>query len=369
MNKNKIIIIVGMILIAVVTAVIVCLNYDRINSYIENRSWEIVDSIATIPVSEYVSVTGGSKLMLLTSDAIRMYSDTSKAVYETEVSSNSFLTDSEREFYVVANGTDNKIFLLKDDVKVWELTVKGNVLNVSVNKNGYVAITYSQSGYKSLVKVINPNGEELFTNFLATTYVVDAEISNDNKILAIAEVDAEGILVKSNVKLIHIDKIEDQAVNMISMANNELVIDIEFNDNNQILILKDKGVDLLTDEKELVNVASYTYSAVPYATIVGKNQVVLVKKTATGIFDSTCSVQIIKDDELHEYELNSIPQHIYVMNKTIALDLGSQVIFINTNGKLMKKCNTNGQVKEIVLYDNGNMAALILRDGIEIIKI
>lgn len=369
MKKNKLIVIISMLLIATITAVIVYLNYERITQYIENRSWEIVDSIATIPISDYIDINGGNKLIVATGEKIISYTNSSTYVSETDYISNSVLTDAEREYYIIANQNENKISMFKEDEKSWEITLNGKILGINVNKNGYTAIIYSQSGYKSLVKIIKPNGEELFTNFLATTYAIDAEISNDNKILAIAEVDTEGIIVKSNLKLIHIDKIEEQTFSTINLENNELVIDIEFNDENEILILKDKGIDLLKNETELINLTNYTYSEVPYSTIEGKNEAVLVKKTATGIFDSTCKIQIIKEKTINEYELNSVPQNIYVLNKTIALDLGSQIVFINTNGKLLKKCNTSGQVQDIILYDNGNMAALILRDSIEIIKI
>ena len=58
---------------------------------------------------------------------------------------------------------------------------------------------YSQAGYKSLIKVFSNTGKELFTNYLASTYAIDVAISNDNKTLAVAEIDANGIIYAVNL--------------------------------------------------------------------------------------------------------------------------------------------------------------------------
>ena len=46
-----------------------------------------------------------------------------------------------------------------------------------------------------------------------------------------------------------------------------------------------------------------------------------------------------------------------------------KILFLNTNGRFLKHCRLDGQVKEIKLYGNGSMAALVFRDRIEIIKL
>lgn len=40
-----------------------------------------------------------------------------------------------------------------------------------------------------MVKVYSPEGKDLFTMYLSTTYAVDIDISEDNKYLAVAEID------------------------------------------------------------------------------------------------------------------------------------------------------------------------------------
>lgn len=112
--------------------------------------------------------------------------------------------------------------------KVWENIIPGNIYSVYVNKNGYVAVTYKQSGYKSLVKIISPTGIELFTSYLASTYALDVAITNDNKTLAIAEVDTEGIHVTSAIKIIDINNLENSNVKRFALDENSIIVNIEY---------------------------------------------------------------------------------------------------------------------------------------------
>ena len=53
----------------------------------------------------------------------------------------------------------------------------------------------------------------MFTTFLASTRAVDVSISNDNKYLAIAEVDTSGTMVQSYIRIMSIDKAEEDPTN------------------------------------------------------------------------------------------------------------------------------------------------------------
>ena len=48
-------------------------------------------------------------------------------------------------------------------------------------------------------------GDELFKTFLKSTRVVSTSISEDNKYLAIAEIDTSGTIIQSNIKIISIE--------------------------------------------------------------------------------------------------------------------------------------------------------------------
>ena len=70
-----------------------------------------------------------------------------------------------------------------------------------------------------------------------------------------------------------------------------------------------------------------------------------------------------------EIGIDRTPQSIDTNNTIIALNLGDEVLFFNTNGKLEKRYELENQLLAVKLYNKGNMAALVFRNKIELIKL
>lgn len=357
------------LLFVVLVGVITYFNYDRIEEYIENKNWQLADSIATIQTDDISQIVAGKSLITLTKSSIDFYTNSNKIENTISVTTNEIVTDAAGDYTVVADKTLGNIYLMKDVTKVWETKVTGSVLGVVVNKNGYVAVIYSQPGYKSIIKVLKANGEEMFTTFLASTYALDVAIADNNKNLAVIEVDTDGIKLISKIKLLEIDGTGENKVDTLYEESNCLVLDIEYKNANELLLLKDNGVALIDSEKNVKELLKYSYSDVAYSTIENAKNIVVVRKIATGIFGSESVVEIYENETKKEYKLSSTPQSVHVQNKIIALNMGNEVIFVGTNGNLIKRYTLGGQLKDIKLYDNGNFAALVFRNKVELIKI
>ena len=65
--------------------------------------------------------------------------------------------------------------------------------------------------------------------------------------------------------------------------------------------------------------------------------------------------------------VDSVIKEVYCYNNVIALNLGSEVHFIGTNGWLIKKYISNQEVRKIVM--NTDFAAVVYRDKVEIINL
>ncbi len=370
MTKGKFILIV--VFMIVLFSTVIYLNYDKIENFINNKQWELVDSIATIFPDKYLATASmGKDLIVVESDKVSGYTNSNVKTFSIDTTFKSVILDDEQEYCVIGEDGGSKLILLADEKKLWEFDTTGELLSVSVNKNGYVACIYAKNGYKSLIKVLKPSGEEMFTNYFASTYAVDAEISNDNKYVAIAEANVEGINVESDIKIIDMNNVQAEAIETIKLENNTLLLDIEYTDKNELLILSDKKIEKLNANKEKETIKEYKPTEVSHVTIENRANAILVEKKDTGIFSTEYILKIQNNatDEAKEYILESAPKQIYAKNKTIAIDMGNEILFLNTNAKLMKRCRLGGQVKEIRLYDNGNMASLVFRDRIEIIKL
>lgn len=347
-------------------------NYDAIMAYLSNKEWELTESVGSTLIGNYFAIDGtSSNLLVVGNNYIMGYSNNAKESFDESVSLMSATTDANGEYCIIGEKDGSRVYMINTNTKVWETDIQGTILDVSVNKNGYSAIVYKQTGYKSLIKVINPDGNELFTSYLASTYAIDVEISNDNKHLAIAELNTEGIKVESAVKFIDINNVGQENVKKISLDNDILITDIEYNDKNGLYVLTDKNSQIILNESKAEVVAEFKNTN--FATIENGTNTITISKSENGLFDLKYILNIFeyKDDEISrkEYELDSLPLLMTAKNKNIALLFEDEFIVVNTNGKLMKRCEMSGNVKDICLFDNGNAVAIIFRDKIEFLKL
>ena len=67
------------------------------------------------------------------------------------------------------------------------------------------------------------------------------------------------------------------------------------------------------------------------------------------------------------YKFEGVIKEMYCCGSKIALNLGSEIHFVDTNGWLIKKYTSNQEVRKIVI--SNEVAGIIYRNKIELIKL
>ncbi len=370
---KKIVLILVAILIVLFFAISVYTNKEKIFNYLDNKEWTVTETVGTIQLSNYFDIAGTtSNIMVIGNNYIKGYSSEAKENFDESVSLKSAVSCSRGDYCIVGEKDGSKIYMINGNVKIWENTVNGNILDVSVNKNGYSTVIYKQTGYKSVIKVMKPDGTEVFTNYLASTYAIDTEISNDNKNLAIAEISTDGINVESNIKLIDMNNANDENVKKIELEDNLLITDIAFTDKNELLILTDNSAYVYNNTK-LVPMVQKFDSKVYLASIENMNNLVTISKKDNGLFDVKYFMKIYERKDVgveeKEYEIDDAPLMISVGSKNIAIIYEDKIEILNMHGKVTKRTDIIGNVKNVYFFNGGNSLAIVLRDKIELIKL
>lgn len=371
MNKTKFIFF--LISVLGIVSLLTYLNYDKILNYFTNKEWQIADSVGKIELGDYIDTCGtSSNFFVVKSDAVEGYSETAKKSFEKSIDNKEIVVHTNADYCIIAEKGATNVTVFSGNEIVWNTTISNaSIMGAGINKNGYSAIIYSQTGYKSLIKVFSNTGVELFTNYLASTYALDVAISNDNKYLAIAEIDTNGINVESQIKIINIEEASESNIKKYELDSDELITDIEYNESNDLVIMTDSNVKLLKDES-LKKVVDYAVDNVLFADISNRKNAIVVQNKKNGLFDENVQVCIYNFDlekEPEIYELEDIPNGIKCMKNIIAIDTGAEIIFLNTSGNFVKKCEYKGQLKDLKLFNDGNTAVLIFRDEADFIKV
>lgn len=379
LNKKKIaiLIIILLLIIIFVTISIIYINNKEAREWMDKnilQKEKTQNNLPSIEISENTNIYAFNKYIgVLNKNNFVIYSNTGKQENEITLEITKPIFETNNRYLAVAEEKGQKIYLITDKEISWEREVEGNISQISVNKNGYIAITVVDTSYKTVVEMFDNQGNPLFKTFLKSTRVVATTISNDNKYLAISEIDTSGTKVQSNIKIISIEDAKNTPENSIKKVyngkNGDLITNIKYQDKNKLICMYTNKMTSFNEEGIEEILQEYKDRKISFASIDFDNHSITVEEKSSGIFTADSVVNIINSGNKNEsiYTAEAVTKEIYTSNHIIALNLGAEVEFINTAGWLAKRYIAEQEITNIVLSDS--IAGIIYRDKIEIINI
>lgn len=379
-NKKKIIITTAVVLVVVAIIIIVGLYMTNRNF----RDWmdrnifrkEVEqDKAITIDFNEALNsnvYAFNRYIGILNQTKFTIYGNTGNKEEELEVQISNPIFSSANRFLAIAENGGQRLYLISDKNISWQAEIDGNISQIFVNKNGYVAVTITGTSHKAVIKTYSPEGKEMFTTFLASTRAVDISISNDNKYLAIAEVDTSGATIQSSVRIMSVDKAEKDPTNSLEKTYKsepgKLITNIKYQDKSKLVCMYTDSVSIIENETESELVNSND-KKITFQSIDLENNVCYIEEKSSGLFTADSIVNIVNSDtkETKQYLVNYVAKEIYTNGNIIALNLGTDIEFVSTGGWLVKRYVANQEITNIVVSDS--IAGIIYRDKIEIINL
>ncbi len=384
-KQKKKLIITLVILIAIVIAAIVALTITyfqnkNIREWIDKNIFQkevMQDNVTTIERKEGQdeNIYAFSKYLgILNKNKFTIYNSTGNEETELEVEISNPTFDSANRFLAMAEKNGKKLYLITDKEITWKAEVEGNISQIHVNKNGYVVVVITDTSYKTIVEVYSPdgNGKSKFKTFLSSTRTADVSISNDNKHLAIAEVDTSGTIIQSNIKIISVDKANTDPTNSLEKTYqsepDKLITNIKYQDKNKLVCMYTDSIHIIENEKEEILLNNSNKKTI-FQSIELNNHAVGIEEKASGLFtaDSIVNIVDVGNREVKEYIADAITKEIYTYGNIIALNLGTEVEFINNEAWLVKRYLAKQEITNIVV--SNNIAGIVYRDRIEIVNL
>ena len=381
-RRNRVIkftILLIFILIIITTIILTCVYFYNINfrkwcdEKIINKevSQSKVKSI-TINKDENVQVFAYDKyICILRKKTLEFYNriGLKEGAIEVDITNAEF--SAAGRYLAVCEKNGQKICLISGKEKMYENDIEGNITQISVNRNGYLSVVISNTSYKSVVDVFDRNGKEIFKTNLRTARVVDVSISQDSKYLAIAEVDLSGIIIKSSVQIVSMDLAQtnpDEAfINKYEATTGKLIMKIKYQENNRLICMYNDSIDIFyeNENKEFVK---YDEKKLAFTTINLNNRIILIEETSSGEYTSDTYLNIVNpnNNKKKQYITSNVAKALTTSENKIAINFGTELHIINTNGILIKKYKSNSEINNVVMKDN--LAAIVYSDNIAIIN-
>ena len=212
----------------------------------------------------------------------------------------------------------------------------------------------------------------MFTTYLASNYAIDAEVSNDNKTLAVAELDTDGVNISSVIEFVDMSDLESKNSKKITLEEDTLLTNIKYDSKNRLVAQTDKNI-LLLENDEIKTFAEDFSEKTKIVSIENSNNPITISKVENGLFDTKYLLEIYEyktsGSSVKNYQIEEAPSIVAVKDDKIAMLLEKELIVVNSSGKLVKKYDVLGNIKSIIIYNNGNALAVVYRDKIEFMKI
>ncbi|MBR2705405.1 MAG: hypothetical protein IKE91_08045 [Clostridia bacterium] len=322
------------------------------------------ENISVYAYDKYIAIINGNKM--------EIYNSSAKSVASHEVNVITPIFDANGKYMVIGDKGKQKVYLVSGTRILWNTDIEGSVSRVSVNENGYVSVVCTGSTYKSVVCVYDTDGSQLFKTYIPSNTIIDSTISSDNKLLSIAEVDTSKTSIQSIIKTISIKDATTTSngafTNTYSIPENALVINIKYQGNKNLLCMCDNGIYYLYDGNmnQLMNFneENKQYS---FAGINLSNTIFEIEESSDGIKNQKSIVHLKNSasGKNREYTIDGIAKETASSDDNIAINLGTEVYFINSKGWLIKQYIANQEVKNVIVSDR--LAAIIFKDKIEIL--
>ena len=378
-NKKKIITIsaIVVILILVITTTLIYIYNQPAREWIDKnilRKEVLQNNATTIELKDgQSSIYAFNKYIgILSKTKLNIYNQSGNSEAELDIQISNPLFNSANRFLAIAENQGQKFYLIEDKEIKWEAEVEGNIAQINVNKNGYVAVAITGTSYKTVVAMYSPDGKELFKTYLSSSRAVDITISNDNKYLAIAEIDTSGTIIKSSVKVISIEKASTDPTNSVENTfegeNDKLITNIQYQDKDRLLCMYTDEITIIENGEETILLDNNNKKVI-FQSVELTNNAASVEEKSSGLFTANSEVSIVSTDnkETKTYTAESVAKEIITYGNKIALNLGTEVEFISTDGWLVKRYIANQEITNIVMSDT--IAGIVYRDKIEIINL
>lgn len=334
------------------------------------------NNAATISINteESPSVYAYDKyITVLNKNKLATYSSSGEKKYEHEISVSDALYSSNNRFLAIGQKNGQTLYLISESNLVWQVEIEeGEIRKINVNKNGYVSVIVGGGSYKTVIITYSPVGKELFKTYLSTTTAIDTDISNDNKYLAIAEINTSGTLIQSDIKIISMEKAQNDRTNSIiytyQAEANDLITDIKYQDKNKLACMYDTGIHTLQEETD-EKITTFEDSKTTLGSVNFNNYSMYTIEKSSGLFSTNTQVFLknLQTQKENIYTAQSAVKNVKTYGENMALNLGSQVDFINTSGWLIKKYISEQEIKDIILSDK--IGGIVYKDKIEIINL
>lgn len=317
----------------------------------------------------FMSGETNSGLVVCNNDGLYSYNKKYELLWEYPGIYHSPIIKTSGALTLVADKGAKNLTLLDGGKLRWEHVLEGEIVNVGINKTGYVWAVHEQVGHRGAVTLLSPQGVWLFTRNFAEDFIISAAISKDGSELLINSVDASEI--KPNARLTFLNNKGEVFASIIH--EDEIFPSVGYLENNYIIMVGDKTIicyDTKKNEKWRRSLENTQVYSVAYQ---NEGNVVLATsgKSEAGFFEGTSSfITLIDKNGKNQWEqkIRGQVKTIEHGKSLISVNTGSELFVFNAKGREQAKYCPGKDIRDVKNIDSTTIA-VFTKDTVAILSV
>lgn len=324
-------------------------------------------SVRTIIESEnnsnYQMMNYNGSIMMLNYDTVSFVSKNGEKKGEFENKMTAPHTDISGDYILLYDKNSYGIRLYNGDRQLYSYESDMRIKTAHVNNSGYVVVITDETGYNARISVINQKGNVEYEWKIGDVFVVDADISSNNKMVAVIAIDTQSGKIVENVILADITQEKE-----VSRIKNDgaMPLAVSFNGSEGYVVVSDSRMCGYNTRGEEKWSRSYESRLLKAFVIEERGNIVLA---LGGIKNNTIVQAYTKNgSKSGEYVTESEIKSLDANGRYISVYESNKVSVINFSGKLVDRYDVKKDYKKLIVLDRKNIV-LMRMGGIDLLKL
>ena len=223
----------------------------------------------------------------------------------------------------------------------------GKIVCADMNSDGQFVMIVNEEGIKAAVKVYDQYGNEKYTWYSGTGYVVDATINPDNQVMAVLTNDVTDGNVTSKVLFFRMDTAEPVRGHVVG---NRVGVSLSYR-KNQSLVLCANGLYLVTDNGDLSLLNDVTNRNLKFFDYFTDGSLLLCYESDS-VDTYQCEVYNPQGRRTSQFSLDAFVKIGDIEDDKFVVFKRKEFLSVTKDGKIMKSGVTDYDIQHATYFQN-----------------
>ncbi len=226
-------------------------------------------------------------------------------------------------------------------------SLNGRIVRARMNQNGQFVMIVNEEGSKAAVKVYDRYGNEKYTWYSGTGYVVDATINPDNNVMAVLTNDVSDGSVTAKVLFFRMDTAEPVRGHIVG---NCVGASVSYR-GNQSLVLCANGLYLVTDHGDLSMITSFNNRELKFFDYFTDGSMLLCF-AGNSVDTFSCEVYDTQGRRTSQFSLDAFVRIGDIEDDKFVVFKRKEYFNVTKQGKIMKSGVTDYDIQYATYFQN-----------------